>query len=340
VKKVSIVVAAYNVEKYIERCINSLINQTYNNIEVIVVNDKSTDSTTKVCEMISANDTRILVVNKEQNEGLSKARNTGIEVATGDYITFVDGDDFLDLDTISKCMKVAIQKDVDEVVFGSVFDRVDSSKSYVMNIFSSQSLYTGKEDMHLYFQECLGSFPDQKNDRNIGFTPWGRFYRKSVFDENNLRFISERELIYEDLTFLLLSTPCISGVAILNEPLYHYCENQNSLTQKCDIERYYKVKKMYLYIKETYSEEIFGDKDTTLRLFRTMIGYVRLSIMQLSANKNNIERIKAICNDEVTKEITGKFPVLKLPIKQMMFAFLLKYRLSRLLYLLCHFYTK
>ena len=97
--KISIIVPIYNVEKYLERCINSLINQTYKNIEIILVNDGSTDNSLIICEKYKNIDSRIILVNKE-NGGLSDARNVGIDNSSGNYITFIDSDDYIDDDYV------------------------------------------------------------------------------------------------------------------------------------------------------------------------------------------------------------------------------------------------
>lgn len=336
--KISIVIAAYNVEKYIDRCINSMLAQSYSEIEIIIVNDKSTDATRHICERFCEKDKRIKLINKNQNEGLSAARNDGIDIATGDFITFVDGDDFIEPDTIEQCVKKIQENDVDEIVFGSCFDRRDGT-SYAMDIISSTNLYRGKEGMKCYFNEALGSMPYEKNDRNIGITPWGRVYRKEIIDKNHLRFISERKLIYEDLMFLLSSTPYIKSVLIINKPLYHYCENIGSLTQKCDLNRFEKIKTMYNFIKKNYAGVIFQEKETLLRFKRLMLSYIRLSVMQIAKEKSNIGLIKKICVDEFTKEILDQYPIKKLPLKQRVFTYLLDREYVDVLQLICKFYN-
>lgn len=334
--KISIVVAAYNVEKYINRCIDSILNQTYKNIQIILVNDCSTDRTKDICQEYTEKDERVILVNKQINEGLSEARNSGIKEAIGDYLTFVDGDDFLDSHTIEICVKNIESTNADEVVFGSCFDK-KNGRSINMDIISSKEFFTGSNDLKIYFNEAIGSLPNCKSDRNIGITPWGRVYKTKILLDNNLKFISERKYIYEDLTFFLLSSPHINSVQIITQPLYHYCENDSSLTQKYDEERFSKVKRMYEYIKETYYSEIFDQEETILRFKRQMLSYIRLSIIQLANNSKDISLIKKICLDEFTREILKDYPIRKLPLKQRVFTYLLEKRKSILLYYICHY---
>ena len=100
-EKVSVIIPIYNASSTLEKCLNSIINQTYKNLEIILVDDGSTDSSGKICDKFAKNDDRIKVIHKK-NEGLGKTRNVGILESTGDYLFFVDSDDFIDLNTIEK----------------------------------------------------------------------------------------------------------------------------------------------------------------------------------------------------------------------------------------------
>ncbi len=114
--KVSIIVSVYNIEDFIEGCINSLINQTYSNIEIILVDDGSTDGSSDVCDKIERNDNRIKVIHKE-NGGLSSARNAGLDIATGDFVMFIDGDDYLVENAVEILMNIQKQYNSDIVQF-------------------------------------------------------------------------------------------------------------------------------------------------------------------------------------------------------------------------------
>lgn len=324
---VSIVVAAYNVEKYIARCLDSLINQTLENIEIIVVNDCATDQTLQIVNQYAKNDHRIVVLDKKVNEGLSMARNSGIKSAKGEYIAFVDGDDFLEENTYEKCYCEAKKNDVDQVVFKALLDKTDGSiEAIEMN--SSKSLYSNKEDLELYFAEMIGTLPIEKSDYQIGFAPWARMYKTKILKDNNIKFISERELIYEDLMFALNVTPYMKKVEIIDEAFYHYCENGESLTRKIDVNRYYRVKKMFEYIKneEKYAS-IFQNSEYLIRFKRTILSYIRLSVIQLvNAGTKYENEIRKIANDSMCRFILKNYPVLKLPFGQAIFAMLLKYK--------------
>lgn len=324
---VSIVVAAYNVEKYIARCLESLINQTLKNIEIIVVNDCATDETLKIIKEYAEMDERIVIVDKKYNEGLSMARNSGLDCASGKYIAFVDGDDFLERTTYEECYQKAEQRGYDEVVFGALFDKKDGTIEKI-SMTPSKFSYSNKKDMKKYFSEMIGTLPNAKSDYQIGFAPWARIYRTRILKENNIKFISERELIYEDLMFTLNVTPHIESVGIIDKGFYHYCENGESLTRKIDTNRYFRVKKMFEYIqnKKEY-EYIFDNPEYLIRFKRTILSYIRLSIIQLvNAGDLYDNDLKKIANDSMCRFVVEKYPVLKLPFGQSVFAILLKHK--------------
>ena len=128
---VTVVLPIYNVEKYLDRCINSVVNQTYSNIEILLIDDGSTDGCPKKCDDWAAQDSRIHVIHKE-NQGLGMARNTGIENSSGEFICFFDSDDFIAPDTVEKAYKRAVEEDADIVSFGLHF--ADSNGKVVSSL--------------------------------------------------------------------------------------------------------------------------------------------------------------------------------------------------------------
>jgi len=324
----SIIVAAYNVEKYIKRCLDSLIAQTLDDFEIIVVNDSSTDRTLMLVTSYMEENRNIVIIDKAINEGLSEARNSGLRLAKGKYVAFVDGDDFVEKETYQECCEFCEKYALDEAVFESTYDRSNKEKLY-MQVDATRTIYSTPEERKLYFEEMVGSLPDSKSDYQIGYTPWGRIYRRNILLENGIYFVSERKLIYEDLLFALNATPHMKKIGILKKPFYHYCENISSLTTAVRPDRYDRVKQMYLYLKNTvpYRDMLFREDNVNLRFRRTMLSYIRLCIMQLAMDKRHKDKIKHILTDDFCCEVLRDYPVMKLPAKQAVFAMLLKYKL-------------
>ncbi len=204
--KVSIIVAIYNLEKIISNCIESLINQTYQNIEILLINDGSIDGTINVIEKYKKIDNRIKVYNKK-NGGLSNVRNFGVNVSSGEYLLFVDGDDTLQLNTVEKLVT-----QVDENQDIIIFDLKCISEGH---IFSLKGLKNVSHEIN-------------KNYLISTISAVNKFYKRSFIINNNIQFMED--IYYEDLELmpkLILYNPTIKYI---NEDLYNYIKRKNSIT--------------------------------------------------------------------------------------------------------------
>ena len=206
---VSVVVPVYGVEKYVEKCLDSLSHQSYENIEVIVVDDGSIDRSGDICEEFAKKDKRIKVFHKT-NGGLSDARNYGIKKAKGEYVCLVDSDDWCKSEFVEKMVRVALKEDVDIVVCG------------YNDVVPRETIMTGEEATIRLLVE----------QENVDIIAWNKMYRRSLFDDVSY---PEGEN-YEDCltTYKLLSKA--SKVAYLPESLYCYRERAGSITQKSEKE--------------------------------------------------------------------------------------------------------
>ena len=176
--KVSIIVAAYNIENYIKRCMDSIVSQTFKDIEIIVVNDGSTDNTSKIIESFANNDKRIKTIDK-QNEGLIEARKSGLKIACGEYILFLDGDDWLHTQAIEKLYKKAIQDDSDIVLY-NFYLAYDSNKLKAQKSFEETVKY---EDDYLKVHGYIGKEIIARGSRN----------NESIFVNN--RYIKNKTIV-------------------------------------------------------------------------------------------------------------------------------------------------
>lgn len=328
--RVSIVVPVYKAEKFLNRCLISIVNQTYHNIEIILVDDGSPDGSPALCDQWAKRDERINVIHKE-NGGLSSSRNCGIDKASGEYICFVDSDDFIEENLVEKTYSLAKKSEADIVTFSNY--NVNYKGNRIRNyIKSSQKIYDGKKEINRLFNESIGAMPNNPGDSEVPFSPWGRLYKRELFTKNKVRFKNEHYLIYEDLMLLLDLFPFINRALVVDEPLYNYCENEDSLTHSDDPQRFSRIKKQYLFLKNNYpyKEEVFSDNETLLRFKRTMQSYVRNTIISIVKNNNSLQsrrKIKLIMKDPVCDEILSDYPIKSLPLKNAIFDFCLKYRL-------------
>lgn len=226
--KISIIVPVYNVEKYLSQCIESLINQSYENVEIILVNDGSSDKSGYICDKYSLEDNRIKVIHKK-NEGVSIARNTGLKEASGKYIAFVDGDDFINKDIYTKLIS-----SIDNSKYDLVMCRFYRSFSSDENVIEDEPLSQGEYSKEDIYEDLI--LPMIGNDfKNTGKslimgTTCRCLYKKEIINKNKIEFPVIK--IAEDMLFHLNYLGYCNYVYVEKEPLYYYRYNNNSATKK------------------------------------------------------------------------------------------------------------
>lgn len=241
---VTVVVPIYNVEKYLERCISSIVNQTYRNLEIILVDDGSPDRCPQMCDVWAEKDSRIKVVHKK-NAGLGMARNTGIEHATGRYICFFDSDDYVDLNTIQKTVALAENTCADIVVYGltSVNANGEVIRRFVPQ--SEEICYRGTAVQEYFLPDLIDNRNKNVKIKDLCLSAWSCMYSVELIQRVNWRFVSERQLISEDSYSIIWLYQHVNCVAVLQEALYFYCENSASLTHSYRADRFEKLKEFY-----------------------------------------------------------------------------------------------
>lgn len=327
---VSIIVPIYNVEKYIRKCIDSLLSQTFKDFEIILIDDGSTDLSTLICEEYSKQYSQIHFF-KKTNEGLGLTRNFGIKKATGKYLLFVDSDDYIESNTIESLVKY----DEDLIIGG--YNRVNSD-NIVFDVFRYlPDVFIDKEIKDKMFPRLIGSAPNKSD--SIAVSVCGCLYLKSIIDKNNIIFFSEHEIISEDLFFNLEFLLKASRVRITDEVLYNYRLTEGSLTKRYNHNRFNKIKELYYREKIFLIENNIYNHDCSVRLKKQFFIYLRMCFRQekKSISKKNINQIiksiSMMCNDTLVQKIIVEYPVKQLGFKQGIFVRLVKLKLSLLLYI-------
>lgn len=212
---ISIIVPIYNVEKYLKKCIDSIRNQTYTHLEIILVDDGSPDNCPKICDEYARIDPRIKVIHKK-NGGLSDARNAGIEIMEGEYVAFIDSDDWLDPDWCELLQHTLVEHNADMCLSGIVREfeaKENTAPVLVTDDYGDMPFCESNVDMMRRFLRT-------------SWVAWDKLYRAELF--KNLRFpINE---INEDEAIALKLLDITKRVAITNKSFYHYLERQNSIT--------------------------------------------------------------------------------------------------------------
>lgn len=220
---VTVVVPVYNVEKYLDRCIDSIVNQTYKNLEIILVDDGSPDNCPQMCDIWAEKDSRIKVMHKK-NAGAGMARNTGIENSYGRYLLFVDSDDYIALETVEKCIKELGKTKSDVVMFGRFRVSADGTVEETP-VVTDEYYFSGNQ----VIDDILpGLFVHEKG---IGISSCNKMYNLQLIKEKNIKYKSEREILSEDAVFNLEFFACVKSVSIIPESFYYYFKNENSFSR-------------------------------------------------------------------------------------------------------------
>ena len=212
--KLSIIIPIYNVEKYIPQCLDSILNQSFKDLEVICVNDGSSDDSLSVLQSYKAKDDRVLIIDKK-NEGSGVARNTALAIAKGDYVYFVDGDDWLEDGALEKIVARADELNTDILIF--------SGLSYY-NGKGQNGAYSKNKLPQKYFDKVLSSNDIKKDIFKFPSTAWTKLYKRDFLIRNNIKFQNIK--VGQDQLPFFHSMIKAERIAILPENLYCYRKNR------------------------------------------------------------------------------------------------------------------
>lgn len=221
--KVSVIVPVYNTEPYLERCLNSIINQSFKDIELIIVNDNSTDNSSNIIKSFMDKYNNIRYIDNKENKGVSNCRNEAIKVSNGEYILFVDSDDYLEKNMIETMYKEAANNDLDIAICGYFLDYEDENTQNKIINLDENRIYNG--------YEILSEILHHKN--GITGHSWNKLLKASVIKENNIQY-PEHMKIYEDVAFFSRLFPHCKKIKNIKNMFYHYIQRNNSSIKTID----------------------------------------------------------------------------------------------------------
>lgn len=329
-KLISVIVPCYNVSNYIEKCIDSILNNTYKKLEIILINDGSTDDTGFKIDQFQRVDSRIIVIHQE-NKGLSAARNLGIQTATGEYIAFVDSDDWIAPNYL-ECMSNAIEANYDLVA--TSYNRVFQNTTMPRDLLIADKVKSTKLKRRI-----IGLLDEEVKDPSQAdslVTIWGKLYKSNLIKNNNLSFVDVKEVgTAEDLLFNLHYLKEASGESfVINQPLYYYRKyNTNSFTNQYKKDLFLQWQTLFNYIKSNVTT---ADEQTAFqnRICLSMIGLGLNELANPNGFQEQLKNIKAIRNSEVYKLAYQKLTLRFFPLHWKLFFAAAKYNQILLLYLL------
>lgn len=302
---VTVVVPVYNVEKYVEKCITSIVEQTYKNLEIIIINDGSSDNSPKICDEFAKIDSRIKVIHKK-NEGAGMARNTGLSQANGDYICFFDSDDYIEPDTIEISLKTALSTNADMVLFGHDVVSINGKIISTQIPCPPKTLYEGEEIKNVLLPMELSSYQTKNEDWKISLSACNKLYSMKIITESGWNFVSERVVLSEDHYSLTELHQSLNRVAIIDQVLYHYVVNNTSFSRKIDPNRFDLVKNFYnkmIVLSERMMLEEVLNQPIKLVSFGLAISSMKQIVKSDLSFKRRYEKIKEIVNDAQIREI-------------------------------------
>lgn len=257
--KFSIIIPVYNVEQYIEKCISSVCAQTFSDFEVVVVNDETPDQSMKIAEQILQNSNVDYKIINQKNKGLGGARNTGIENSDGEFLFFLDSDDYLSKESLLELYAFVQEKQYDYVLFNACI--VDEEQKVLGHIFYQYDAAIDLQEKKRQLLLCTHA-------------AWNKLYKRELFTGTNIRY--PEKLLYEDLATtgkLLLEA---QKIGYIEKELYYYVKRKDSITSTRNFSRFDEIIPAFESLKQYYEQKNWYD------FYRSELEYIAVSNMLLS----------------------------------------------------------
>lgn len=337
---ISVIVPVYNVEELLPRCIESIINQTKKELEIILVDDGSPDGSGAVCDAYAEKDERIRVIHKE-NGGLTSAWKAGAAAAKGAYLGFVDSDDWIEAEMYERLWQSVTTYGSDLAVCGLVFDYEDPSMENRKEISGFEKEYYDRKALEALFPTLLndGSF----FGRMLQPARVTKLYRRTLV-EKNMPLCKEEVTVGEDLQLTLPVLLDADSMSVVKDFYpYHYWFNQKSMTGKYDPTYLEKIKVMEKRMKEISADKNcydFAPQITNDFLGLAVIGLKNAVVRNKDGRKNALEIIKKYCNDQVVQNAMKTHTMNRLPVTIKGFLLLMRAKCYGVCYLICKLFFK
>ena len=300
---ISVIIPVYNVEPYLDRCMKSILNQTYKNLEIILVDDKSVDRSNKMCLEYKI-DPRVIVVHG-QNAGLSGARNSGLDIARGKYVVFIDSDDYVEISMIENLYNCMKKTSADTVIGG--FKRAIGNHVEVRKNMFAGKVYDNSDDIkNLVLKKMLAS----NGVDHIEMSVWKILFSMDIIQDNHLRF-PDKKYLCEDIIFDFDYYPLAKKVAMSDDTGYCYCLNGESLSQMYQKDKFDRITFQVSEMR-TLAKEIGFDEEAFLRIENFYIGNLIHHMKTMVACINKVGKaeckieIKNICSSDDVRHSNWK----------------------------------
>ncbi|RSX50197.1 glycosyltransferase family 2 protein [Bifidobacterium callimiconis] len=332
---ISVIVPVYNVKPYLRQCIESLTHQTYRNLEIILVDDGSTDGSGELCEKIAQTDSRIVVLHKE-NAGLGMARNTGLDAAKGEYVMFIDSDDFTDTHMVEKLHEQLALNDADTSYCGYA-EYFDDDHTVNKPAIYDHRVFRGDTIIHSVLLNMIAGEPSDKEEIPLSVSVWHALYSMRIITDYGIRFPSERQYISEDVIFDIAYLRRAQTVCYIRDCLYYYRQARpGSLTQKYDEDGIVKQKILFGKIISDLGE-FLNENQYLYRVQRMFLGRVRycmtlaVSYKKTHAGFDLYGTVRKAIEDDVVRQVISSYPYEKNPLQLRVMNFCIDKKLTHII---------
>jgi len=336
---ISIIVPVYNVEKYLQRCVESIQNQLYSNLEIILVDDGSQDQSPRICDDFASQDNRIKVIHKK-NGGQGLARNSALDIATGEYVAFIDSDDWISPEHI-KNLYEGLKACSADVAIGSYTAVGVNQSQKVCRTSLEERIYEGQDITEKLILPLIGADVGFHSDVQVNASSSMSLYRMKPIVEYGIRYLDVRQVVGEDLFFNLDIYFRAERIVVVDEVGYYYFENECSTSRKYDEKRFSRT----LEFKNALEKraDSFGlAKEAKMRIERSFLMKVRIIVrlIVIASDLSRTEKIQSIKNilwNEVVHESLMHYPMENYIPAIRLLAKLMRDRKARLVYYLMKF---
>lgn len=298
--KISVIMPIYNAAAYLDECIQSLINQTLQDIEIILIDDGSKDDSLEICKKYAMNDSRIIVFERE-NVGQGIERNFGLKEATGEFVAFIDADDRYELSMLEKMYNCAKKYNADMVSCG----HQDFDESGIITVHCQDKKIIDNEEEKIALMKDLISYKDKEGYYGC-IAVWDSIFSKQIIEKFCIEFMSERIVYSEDLLFKLSFLERASKVIILDDVLYDYRVSTKSFSNTVTFQVIDRILLLYKIIRDRFSK-LLNTEDLEIRNTNRVFCTIRFNMKKVAHAKNSILFYQEICRNQELERIIKNY---------------------------------
>lgn len=344
--KISIIIPIYNAENYLSQCLSSVCEQTYKNLEIICINGNSTDKSGEILQKYQRKDARIHIIEKI-NEGVSLSRNVGLQKATGEYVMFVDADDWIEKKTCNLAMDEAVKHNADVVMWSYMREFGDNSlpKKILEQNYYVYDTEKIKKELHRRYIGLLGKELAHVETADSLCPVWGKLYRRDIIEKNDIQFIDIRKIgTYEDGLFNLFFMQYAKKAIYVQQYWYHYRkDNQTSITAKYKPDLYEQWQYLFSYMENYIKQNNFGPEYSEALQNRICLSVLGQGLNLMESNlspKKKINKIKKMFSTQRYRVAFKQLTLEYFPIHWKFFYGCAKYQFATGVYILLVIITK